>query len=144
MENRLKRAGKIEAMIEAELVSYQEWYRLLGVAPVIRALQERAQDVHRSTMDSLLRKLPDLTEREIKVIRKLTKSIANRMMTDPINRIKEMAAGRSGREAVEMFVRIFALEEELRADERADGRASWQEEAAPREERVALGGGSTR
>jgi glutamyl-tRNA reductase len=144
MENRLKQADKIEAMIEAELVSYQEWYRLLGVAPVIRALQERAQDVHRSTMDSLLRKLPDLTEREIKVIRKLTKSIANRMMTDPINRIKEMAAGRDGREAVEMFVRIFALEDELAADEPADGRASWQEEAAPREERVALGGGSTR
>lgn len=115
LNSRRKQADKIEAMIAAELAAYEEWYRQLGVAPVIRALQERAQDVHRRTMDSLLRKLPDLTEREIKVIRKLTKSIANQMLSDPVNRIKELAAARHGAEAVELFVRIFALEDALAA-----------------------------
>src|SRR5690606_37814238 len=95
---------------DAELASYREWYRLLGIGPVSRALQEPARAVHEQTMDSLLRKLPDLSEREVKVIRKLTKSFANRMLTDPVNRIKDLAAGPGGREAVELFVRIFALE----------------------------------
>lgn len=120
-ESRRKQAGKIETLIERELDSYQEWYRLLGVAPVIKALQERAQTVHQTTMDSLLRKLPDLSEREIKVIRKLSKSIANQMLTEPINRIKELAAGPQGPEAVEMFARIFALE---------DARAAMEPETA--------------
>lgn len=113
MDIRRKTAARIGTMIEAEAAAYGEWYRQLGVGPVIRLLQERAKTVHENTMDSLLRKLPDLTEREIKVIRKLTKSIANQMLHDPINRIKEMAAGRGGAEAVAMFTEVFALEEAL-------------------------------
>lgn len=113
MANRRKAADKIGIMIETELTAYYEWFRQLGVGPVIQVLQERARTVHESTMDSLLRKLPDLTEREIKVIRKLTKSIANQMLHDPINRIKEMAAGQRGSEAVAMFTEVFALEEAL-------------------------------
>lgn len=113
MADRRKAAEQIGVMIETELAAYGEWYRQLGVGPVIRLLQERAKTVHENTMDSLLRKLPDLTEREIKVIRKLTKSIANQMLHDPINRIKEMAAGHRGAEAVAMFTEVFALEEAL-------------------------------
>lgn len=121
LAGRAKEAAKIRSMIETELEAYEEWYRRLGVGPVIRALQERAKTVHETTMDSLLRKLPELTEREIKVIRKLSKSIANQMLNDPINRIKEMAAGRSGKEALDMFVRLFALENALSAMDSADG-----------------------
>ena len=65
-------------------------------------------------MESLFNKLPDLSEREVKVIRKLTKSIVNQMLHDPINRIKEMAAGKNGEEALEMFVQFFALEERVK------------------------------
>ena len=62
-------------------------------------------------MGSILNKIPDLDEREIKIIRKLTKSIVNQMLRDPILRIKEMSAERHADEALELFTKIFALEE---------------------------------
>ncbi|GIQ70201.1 glutamyl-tRNA reductase [Xylanibacillus composti] len=113
IEQRRQEAVKIEAMIVREMNAFDQWFKTLGLSPVIRALQEKAAHVHEETMDSLMKKLPDLSEREMKVIRKLTKSIVNQMMHDPILRIKEMAAEKDGDEAIEMFTKIFALEEQL-------------------------------
>ncbi|SDX40125.1 glutamyl-tRNA reductase [Paenibacillus sp. CF384] len=113
MEQRRTEAAKIETMIASELDVYRGWYKTLGVAPLIRALQDKATDIHAETMDSLANKLPDLSDRELKVIHKLTKSIVNQMMHDPILRIKEMAGEKHADEAMDMFVKLFALEDTL-------------------------------
>ncbi|MGG6313887.1 glutamyl-tRNA reductase [Paenibacillus macerans] len=113
MEMRRAEAVKIEAMIEGEMAAFAGWLQTLGVKPVIRALQEKASGIHESTIDSLFNKLPELDERQRKVIRRLTKSIVNQMMHDPINRIKELAGEKQGAEALELFTQIFALEEHL-------------------------------
>lgn len=129
LEERRKAAVKIEEMIEHEIAAFQAWTKTLGVSPVIQALQSKAASIHEETMESLLKKLPDLDERELKVIRKLTKSMLNQMMRDPIIRIKEMAAERRGEEALDTFSQIFALEEQLALQEQA-GLALQQKEAA--------------
>lgn len=113
LKQRQQEAAKIETMIEEEKQLFDHWYRTLGVVPLIRALQNKAADIHQETMASMTNKLPDLDEHELKVIRKLTKSIVNQMMQDPILRIKEMAGDKKGDEAMDMFVKLFALEEEI-------------------------------
>lgn len=113
LEQRRREAAKIETMIAQEMELFAQWYRTLGVVPLIRALQTKASDIHEETMASLRNKLPDLDEHEMKVIRKLTKSIMNQMMQDPILRIKEMAGEKKAEEAMDMFVKLFALEEQL-------------------------------
>ncbi|MFF2092036.1 glutamyl-tRNA reductase [Paenibacillus sp. NPDC058174] len=113
LEHRRAEAAKIEPMIEFEIEVFAQWYRTLGVVPLIRALQTKAADIHEDTMASMRNKLPDLDEHELKVIGKLTKSIVNQMMQDPILRIKEMAGEKHADEAMDMFVKIFALEEQL-------------------------------
>lgn len=111
LEMRKVEATKIEKMIELEMEDYYHWLKTLGVRPVIRALQEKGASIHEDTMESLFNKLPELDEHQRKVIRRLTKSIVNQMTTDPINRIKEMAGGKHGDEALRMFTQIFALED---------------------------------
>jgi glutamyl-tRNA reductase len=113
LEQRRKESAKIEAMIAIELEAFRSWYKTLGVIPLIRALQTKAETIHAETMESLEKKLPDLDERELKVIRKLTKSIVNQMMSDPILRIKEMAGEKQAGEAMDMFVKLFALEQSI-------------------------------
>ncbi|MBO9609734.1 MAG: glutamyl-tRNA reductase [Paenibacillaceae bacterium] len=113
LEQRRSEAVVIESMIDAELASFAQWVKTLGVSPVIQALQAKSALIHEETMDSLLNKLPDLDERQVKVIRKLTKSIVNQMLRDPILRIKELSAERRGDEAIEMFTKLFALEDAL-------------------------------
>ncbi|UJF32024.1 glutamyl-tRNA reductase [Paenibacillus hexagrammi] len=120
LQERKKEAAKIETMISAEIAAFEQWTRTLGVSPVIQALQLKANQVHEETMESMLKKLPDLEEREVKVIRKLTKSIVNQMLRDPILRIKEMAGERHGEEALDMFTKLFALEEVLEQQDKAN------------------------
>lgn len=120
LQERKKEAAKIETMIDTEMGVFEQWTKTLGVSPVISALQTKASQIHEETMDNMLKKLPDLDEREIKVIRKLTKSIVNQVLRDPILRIKEMAGERHGDEALELFTKLFALEETLEQQEQAD------------------------
>ncbi|CAH1204150.1 Glutamyl-tRNA reductase [Paenibacillus plantiphilus] len=113
LEQRRQEAAKIETFITDELESFRQWYKTLGVVPLIRALQDKAAAIHEETMDSMYKKLPDLDDRERKIIRKLTKSIVNQMMQDPILRIKELAGEKHGDDAMDLFVKLFALEETL-------------------------------
>jgi len=113
LAKRREEAAIIEEMIELEREAYRQWYATLGVSPLIRALQEKSAAIHETTMDSLTRKLPELDERQLKVIRKLTKSIVNQVIHDPILRVKELAAEKRGDEAMKLFVQLFALEEEI-------------------------------
>lgn len=134
LSERRKEAVKIGAMIEKEIESFEQWYKLLGVSPAIRALQEKAVAIHDETMASMLNKLPDLGEREVNIIRKLSKSMLNQMMRDPIMRIKELAGERKGEEAIQLFTHLFALEQlldEAKAREEAE-QAAGKAEAAER------------
>ncbi|CAM4032552.1 glutamyl-tRNA reductase [Saccharibacillus endophyticus] len=119
MELRRSEAIKIERMIEQESDNFYGWLKTLGVRPVIRALQEKATDIHQETLESLFNKLPELDERQRKVISRMMKSVANQMMHDPINRVKEMAADKNGAQAVDMFTQIFALESRIEQAEAA-------------------------
>lgn len=113
LEMRRSEAAKIEVMISEEMDEFQLWLKTLGVRPVIRALQDKSNAIHEDTMESLFNKLPELDEHQRKVIRRLTKSIVNQMMHDPINVIKELSSGKQGTEALDYFSKIFALEEQL-------------------------------
>jgi glutamyl-tRNA reductase len=131
LQERRKAAVVIEEIIVGEMQAFAQWTKTLGVSPVIQALQKKSNSIHEETMDSLMKKLPDLDERELKVIRKLTKSIVNQMLRDPVNRIKEMAAERHGDEALDYFTKIFALEEQLAEQERAEQAARQLDAGAP-------------
>jgi glutamyl-tRNA reductase len=123
LAKRRKEAAIIEDMISDEQEAYRQWFATLGVSPLIRALQEKAAAIQENTLESLLRKLPELDERQVKVIRKLTKSIVNQVIHDPILRVKELAADKRSDEALSMFVQLFALENEvalLKAEEKAE------------------------
>ncbi|AIQ14106.1 glutamyl-tRNA reductase [Paenibacillus durus] len=116
MEMRRGEAAKIEGLIVEESDNFQQWLKTLGVQPVIRALQEKSNAIHEETLESLFNKLPELDEHQRKIIRRLTKSIVNQMMHDPINVIKEMSGDKNGSEALEFFSKVFALEDRLESE----------------------------
>ena len=105
-------AETIAAQIPEEIDSHNEWVNMLGVVPVIRALREKAMNIQAETMESIDRKLPDLSERERKVISKHTKSIINQMLKDPIKQAKELSTDKKSNEKLELFQNIFDIEAE--------------------------------
>jgi glutamyl-tRNA reductase len=109
-EERLREAEKIGLMIEEEIVLFKAWMNTLGVVPLISQLREKALSIQSETMKSLERKMPNLTERERKLISKHTKSIINQMLKDPILMAKELAAEPDAKEHLELFAKIFNLD----------------------------------
>lgn len=111
LQERKKAAERIMLMIEKEIVDFKHWLGTLGVVPVISALREKAHAIQSETMVSLERKLPNLTERDLKVLNKHTKSIINQLLKDPILQAKELAARPDANQAMELFMKIFNIEE---------------------------------
>jgi glutamyl-tRNA reductase len=144
LQLREQEAEKVRHMIEEEVRVFRDWVQTLGVVPLITALREKALAIQEETMKSIERKLPDLTERELRVIRKHTKSIVNQMLRDPIMRVKELAARPDRDEALEMFAHIFALEESLKkeqAEERKQAHVPSMENVAAPLRQPAFAGG---
>lgn len=118
LEEREQEAQKIREMIGIEMDEFEKWLTTLGVVPIITALRQKALAIQAETMQSIQNKCPDLDERELKVLRKHTKSIVNQLLRDPIMRAKEMAAEPSSKASLELFTQIFALEDELAEQEK--------------------------
>lgn len=108
---RAQEAEKVKKWIDKEVAKFYEWVQMLGVVPIIRALREKALSVQEEVMQRIERKLPDLTEKEKRVLRKQTKSIVNQLLRDPIVRMKELSVSPNQEEILELCKYIFALED---------------------------------
>ncbi|HSP21239.1 MAG TPA: glutamyl-tRNA reductase, partial [Planococcus sp. (in: firmicutes)] len=106
-------ARQIGTMIDAETSQFNDWLTTLGVVPVISALRQKALTIQAETMSSIENKMPDLTDREKKILNKHTKSIINQLLKEPILQAKEMAGAPKSREQLELFQQIFGIEDEV-------------------------------
>ncbi|WP_409270833.1 glutamyl-tRNA reductase [Neobacillus sp. SCS-31] len=111
IQERKKAAAVIMMMIEKEIVDFKQWLGMLGVIPVISALREKALAIQAETMTSIERKIPNLSDRDKKVLNKHTKSIINQLLKDPILQAKELAARPDAEEALDLFMTIFDIKE---------------------------------
>src|SRR5699024_1544784 len=109
-------AENLEITIEKEIVAFNEWVQTLGVVPVISALRKKALSIQSETMKSIERKIPDLTAREKKVLNKHTKSIVNQLLKQPVTQAKELAADDNKEEALQQFIDIFGIEDDVKEE----------------------------
>lgn len=114
LAERKKAAEQIELMINQEMDKYDEWVNMLGVVPVITALRGKGSYVQQETMKSIERKLPDMTDRERKVISKHMKSIVNQLLKDPITQAKELSTDKKSKEKLELFQEIFSITDDVK------------------------------
>ncbi|MGD6795642.1 glutamyl-tRNA reductase [Metabacillus indicus] len=139
LQERQKAAEEIGLMVEAEIVAFKQWLGTLGVVPVISALREKALGIQAETMQSLERKMPNLTDRELKLLNKHTKSIINQMLRDPILKVKELAADSDAEQNLELFMKIFDIEEAVEEQKRRENSVSLSSsQAVPGQARASL------
>lgn len=116
LAERERAASQIMEMISTEIVEFKEWFATLGVVPVIAALRKKASRIQEETMMSIENKMPNLTERERKVLSKHTKSIINQLLKDPILQAKEMANSPHAKEQLQLFQQIFGIEDAVQEE----------------------------
>ncbi|MFJ7936418.1 glutamyl-tRNA reductase [Sporosarcina sp. NPDC096371] len=113
LAERKNAAEEIGLMIEQEIVVFNEWVATLGVVPVISALRQKANRIQTETMASIENKMPNLTDREKKLLSKHTKSIVNQLLKDPILQAKELVMDKKSTEKLALFQQIFGIDEEV-------------------------------
>lgn len=116
LAERQRAANEITDMIHYEIVQFKDWFATLGVVPVISALRKKASRIQEETMASIENKMPNLTERERKVLSKHTKSIINQLLKEPILQAKELANSSNANEQLRLFQQIFGIEEEVQEE----------------------------
>ncbi len=116
LAEREKAAAQITDMIGTEVLQFKEWFTTLGVVPVISALRQKASRIQEETMASIENKMPNLTERERKILNKHTKSIINQLLKEPILQAKELANSPKAHEELQLFQQIFGIEEAVQGE----------------------------
>ena len=113
LAEREEAAKEITEMIKVEVDQFKDWFATLGVVPVISALRKKANSIQQETMLSIENKMPNLTERERKILNKHTKSIINQLLKDPILQAKELANSPKANQQLQIFQQIFGIEEDV-------------------------------
>jgi glutamyl-tRNA reductase len=89
---RLKSAGVAEAIVEEELRRFSKWQRSLEAKPLIQSLRREAEEIRKSELEKALRKLPDLTPEQKKVLEQFSRAMANKLLHKPMESLKSPKA----------------------------------------------------
>ncbi|MCL5266440.1 MAG: glutamyl-tRNA reductase [Chloroflexi bacterium] len=109
MREREKEARKVEAIVEAEAAKYMSWYHTLDVVPTITALYGKAEAIRQAELARMMPKLGNLSERDREKINALTVAIVNKLLHQPITRLKSHSNGHSSDEYARALRELFDL-----------------------------------
>lgn len=106
---RSQEAERVHVMVAEEVAAFAHWQTQQDVVPLIAELRTRAVGIQRTVLESLTNKLPDLDEREWKVVQKHMASVVNQLLRVPIANLKESSGEPGGADLTDAFARIFGL-----------------------------------
>jgi glutamyl-tRNA reductase len=103
-------AVKAERIVEEEVIQFEKWLKTLQVVPTIISLKDKAELIRQTELRKSLTALSDLTPSQVEMIERLTLSITEKMINDPILVLK----GKAGRPTRDMYLdvarRLFKLD----------------------------------
>jgi glutamyl-tRNA reductase len=92
----LNEVERVKEIIVAEVPRFLSWQRTHALAPLLNALQTRAENVRLAELKRAEGLLADLDERERAAVETLTKSMLAKLLHDPVRALKEHAGTAQG------------------------------------------------
>jgi glutamyl-tRNA reductase len=88
IQGREKEAQKAEAIVQAEVTKFVNWYRSLDVTPTITALRNKFEEIRRKELEKTLSLHPNLSDKEKESLEALTSAIINKILHGPLTLLK--------------------------------------------------------
>ena len=105
----LREVDRVRDIIGEEVPKFVSWQRTHALAPLLHALQGRAEHVRSAELKRAAGLLADLDDREREAVETLTRSMIAKLLHDPMKALKEQA-GTAGGEALARALRmLYAL-----------------------------------
>lgn len=111
LKERAKEAEKGETVVGHKVDEFMAWVNSLEVTPTIAGLKEIAEEIRLAETRKVEGKLERLSEEERNTINALTTVIVNRLLHEPIIRLKELTNRKDGYTYIESIRQLFSLEE---------------------------------
>ncbi len=110
IQERAKEAKLAEKIVEEEIGSFSKWTLSLSATPTIVALRDMAEAIRQDELETTLKKLGPLEEKQIKAIEYLSISIVNKLIHPPTAALKEEHDDKDL--MVDMIKKLYGLETE--------------------------------
>ncbi len=111
IKERLKEAEVAKKIIEEYVERFLKWLRELEVAPLIAELKKKAEEIRKEVLAKRLYKL-GLTPEQQEEVDNITRIIVNKLLHQPITKVKKKATEESTSQVVQIFREIFGLGKE--------------------------------
>ena len=118
LEERKKEAERGEQIVAGEVETFLRWRSSLDVVPTIIALREKAEAQKREELAKVFAKMPELGEKEKKLVEQMAGALVNKLIHPPTAALKEDAEDKD--ELVATIKRLYGIDDEG-SDESADG-----------------------
>ena len=102
MEQRMQEAVRAERIVKEETLKYERWLKTLSVVPTIIDMREKAEELISSELKKSHSALAGLRPEQIRAVETLTRSVAEKLLSDPILFLK----GRAGRSTLNLYLDI--------------------------------------
>lgn len=100
----------VEAIVESLAREYLRWYQSRAAVPLIAGLRRRAEQIRAGEIEKLFARHPELEERQRAAIVQTSISIINKLLHDPVTRLRETVADSIGSgDAAEVLGKLFDL-----------------------------------
>jgi|YNPNPStandDraft_1061719.scaffolds.fasta_scaffold00234_15 glutamyl-tRNA reductase len=109
---RKEEIGRAEEIIQHEIAQFRRWSRSQQIMPVVRALVRKAEEIRSAELAKTLPRLGGLQEDERRSIEVMTRAVVNKILHDPLTRLKREAASGNQRIFMDVVRELFGLEED--------------------------------
>jgi glutamyl-tRNA reductase len=101
---------KAKNIIEEEMANFAAWRQSLEVKPVITDLRNFADEIQEQEVERALRRLQaELPDHDVQVVHELARRIVNKMLHQPIVRLRAEAAEGNGQSYTAAVRNLFGL-----------------------------------
>jgi len=124
LAERQKAAKYAEDIIAEEIKQFVGWLSSLEVAPTIVELKKLTEQIRQEELKKALARFHDISEHDEEHIKALTSVLMNRLLHEPIIRLKELAKHKNGYAYVDSLRHLFGLDnvEETKEKSNVDGK----------------------
>lgn len=95
--------ARAEAVVDAWAARYERWLCGRGAVPTLCSLRDRSEERRRVAVERLLRRMPELEEREQELIDTFSRQLTAALLHEPSARLREDEDGTAARAARTLF-----------------------------------------
>ncbi len=110
LEERSREAVKGERLVEEAVVKFRWWLDSLAVVPTIKDLKQKLESIADAEAEKTITRLGPLSTEQIEAIKRLTRSVARKIMHDPILFLKDTGEHRNDAHYLSVTRHLFNLD----------------------------------